>query len=334
MMLVSVFRKIRWYTPVLFVLIALLLWFDALLTPGKTIDYTSGAAGPLYELIRPLLIQYQLIAIISALIIVIFQALAINHVATSKSFTERYSLLPAILYLLLMSSTTVMIAPHPVLFANIFLIPALRKMFDAYDEEHYMKEIFNIGFLIAIAGMFYYPALTLFLAMIIAVFMYYIVNLRTLMAACIGLLTPIMFLSIFFFLQDTLPDWLEEFRIVVQPFLVFQLEPDIYQKAFIALLSLLSFFAFFRLQVIYKSSKPIRIRKRITILLLFFVISVGSFLFATYHFEVHYGIINISLSIALAVFFYDHRNHKLSEILFGILLLLVLASRYASYFMF
>ncbi len=333
-MIVRVFKKVSWYSQLLLVLIGVLLWFSAFLAPAKSINGIADPAAPLYELIRPLLLQYQLTAVITALILVIIQAFVVNHLATTKSFTDRYSLLPGVLYLLLMSSTTVMIAPHPVLFANTFLIPALSKLLDAYDEEHYMKEIFNIGFLIAIAGLFYYPALTLFLALIISIFMYYIVNLRTLIAAFIGLLTPFIFLSVYFFLRDMFAEWLAEFQIVVQPFLVFELETDIYQKAFIGVLTLLAFFAFFRLQVIYKSTKPIRIRKRITILLLFFVISVASFLVAVDHIYVHYGILIIPLSIALAVFFYDLRNSKLSEVLFGILLLLVIAARFASYYIF
>lgn len=331
-MFVRVFRKVNWFSEALLVLIGVLLWFSAFLAPEKSIDGIADPAAPLFELIRPLLTQYQLAAVITALILVLIQAFLVNHLATTKNFTDRFSLLPAIIYLMLMSSTTIMIAPHPVLFANSFLIPALGKLLDAYDEEHYMKEIFNIGLLIALAGLFYYPALTLFLALIISIFMYYIVNVRTLIAAFIGLLTPFVFLSVYYFMRDMFADWLADFQIVVKPFLVFELETDIYQKAFIVVLTLLSFFAFFRLQVIYKFTKPIRIRKRITILLLFFVISVVSFLLAVDHIYVHYGILIIPLSIALAVFFYDLRNTKLSEVLFGILLLLVIAARFASYY--
>lgn len=333
-MLVRVFRKTDWYSPILFVIIGLLLWFDAILAPGNAINSITDPAGPLFELIRPLLEEYPVMAVISAMLLLFIQSIAINHVATSKSFTDRYSLLPGVLYLLLMSSTTVMISPNPVLFANSFLIPALSKLFIAYDEDHYIKEIFNIGFLIAIAGLFYYPALTLFLALLISIFMYYIVSLRTIIAAFIGVLTPFVFLTVYYYLRDTLHYQVEKLHIVLQPLLVFELETGIYQKAFIGVIFLLSFFAFFRLQVVYKFTKPIRIRKRITILLLFFFISVVSFLLAVGHIHVHYGIINIPLSIALAVFFYDLGNRRLSEIVFGILLLLVFAARFASYFMF
>lgn len=331
-MIVHVFRKVTVLSQLLLVFIGILLWFSAFLAPEKAIHSIAEPAAPLFELIRPLLLQYPVIALITALILVIAQAFTVNHVATTKSFTDRFSLLPAILYLLLMSSTTKMITPHPVLFANLFLIPALGKLLDAYDEEHYMKEIFNIGFLIAMAGLFYYPAIALFIGLIISIFMYYIVNPRTLIAAFIGFLTPFVFLSIFLFLNDMFADWLADFRIVVKPFLVLEMETDIYQKAFIGVLTLLAFFAFFRLQVIYKSTKPIRIRNRITILLLIFIISAASFLLAVDHIYVHYGILITPLSIALAVFFYDLQNSKLSEVLFGVLLLLVIAARFASYY--
>lgn len=294
-MLVRFFRKTAWYSPILFVLIGVVLWSDVLLTPVKAINTITDPAGPLFELLRPLFEQYQMLTVLASMILLMIQSNVVNNVAVSKGFTERYSLLPGLMYMLLMCSTTVMVAPHPVLFANTFLIPAMGKLFDVYDEQHYIKEIFNIGFLISVAGLFYYPALTFILALIISIFMYYIVNLRTLIAAFVGLLTPFVFISAYFYLRDVFNLWIENVRIVIQPFLIFEIETDIYQKAFIALLALLSFFAFFRLQVIYKTSKPIRMRKRITILLLFFLISVVSFLLAVDYITVHYGMLAIPL---------------------------------------
>ncbi len=333
-MLIRTFKKAQWYTPLLMLLLGALLWLDVFIDPSLAISKISNPAGPFFEMLRPMIINNPLIAVILSFMLLIIQAIILNHVATSKNFTERYSALPGLFYLMLMCSTTIMIAPHPVLFANFFLIHALNKLFDVQQQEHVIKQVYNVGFLIALAALFHYPVIVLFLALIMGIFVYYLVNIRTIIAAVIGLLTPFAFLALYFFLTDMFLEWITHLTISVEPMLVFQLKTGVYQKAFIAILAMLSVFAFLRLQLIYKSTKPIRIRKRITVLVLFFLASVASFLVVADHIYVHYGIMLIPLSIALAVFFYEMSNTRKAEIVFSILFILVLASRYAGYLVF
>ncbi len=333
-MLIGIFKKAQWYTPLLMMLIGAVLWLDVFIYPSSAIAKISDTAGPFFEMLRPMIINNPLISVILSFMLLIVQAIILNHVATSKSFTERYSALPGLLYLVLMCSATVMIAPHPVLFANIFLILALNKLFDVHQEEHVTKQVFNVGLLIAVATLFHYPAIVLFLALIMSIFVYYLVNIRTIMAALIGLLTPFALLALYYFMTDMFVVWITHLTISIEPLLVFQLDTGVYQKAFIAVVALLSGFSFLRLQLIYKSTKPIRIRKRITVLVLFFLSSVASFLVVVNHIYVHYGIMLIPLSMALAVFFYDLRKTRLAEIVFSVLFILILASRYAGYLIF
>ncbi len=333
-MLIRTFKTAHWYTPLLMIVIGALLWLDVFVNPAAAISKISDTGGPFYEILRPFIFNNPAISVILAFILLVAQAIILNLVATSKSFTERYSALPGLLYLVLMCSTTVMIAPHPVLFANVFLIVALNKLFDLQKEEHVAKQVFNVGFLVAVAALFHYPVIVLFLALVMSIFVYYMANIRTIIAALIGLLTPFAFLSLYYFVTEMFFEWITRLTISVEPMLVFELDTGVYQKAFIAVLAMLSIFAFLRLQLIYKSTKPIRIRKRITVLLLFFLASVASFLVVADHVYVHYGIMLIPLSIALAVFFYDLRNTRLAEIVFSVLFILILASRYAGYLIF
>lgn len=333
-MLIRIFKIAHWYTPLLMLAVGALLWLDVFINPAAAISKISDTGGPFYEILRPLLTDYPIVSVTLSFILLVVQAILLNLVATSKSFTERFSALPGLFYLVLMCSTSIMIAPHPVLFANLFLILALDKLFDVQQEEHVAKQVFNTGFMIALAALFHYPAIVFLLALIASIFVFYLVSFRTIIAAIIGFITPFAFLALYYYITDMLVEWLAHLTISIKPLLVFELETGIYQKAFIAAVSLLSVFSFLRLQLIYKSSKPIRIRKRITVLVLYFLVSVASFLVVVNHVYVHYGIMLIPLSIALAVFFYDLRNTRLAEIVFIILFILILASRYAGYLIF
>ncbi len=329
-MLVRLFKKFTWYAPLLLILLALLLWIDVFFNP-PALD-VSDCSAPLFNLLGGYWSQYPLGSTIFALCLLLIQAFYINYVATSNAFTERYSALPGLIYILLMSSSPSMISLNPILPANLFLIPAMNKLIDVYEEQSIAKELFNSGFLIGLASLFYYPAMILFLALIASVFVYYIVNFRRLFAAVLGLITPFVFLMTYLFLKDELLLWFGDLAVVIKPFVILELEINTYQKIFIGGLALFSILAFSHLQLVYKTAKPIRARKRITLLFLFFLISISSFLFSVNFAELHYGLLNITLSIALAVYFYNMRYRKLTEFLFTVLMILVLAGRFAAIF--
>ncbi len=332
-MLVRIFKKSHWYSPLLLLIVAALLWMDVFISPDKAIDTISGSGNGLYNMLLPAITAYPGMAVAIAFLLLMLQVFMINHVATTKGFTDRYSALPGLIYLLLMSSTEGMIAPNPVIIANVFLIPAVNKLLNVYEDEHVIKEVFNISFLIALASLFFLPAMAFFLVLLLSIFVYYIVNIRTIIAAIVGLITPFFFLSLYFFMQDGLVVLNYDLDINISPLIIFDVDINIYEKIFTVALSFLSFFSILRLQLVYKGTKPIRVRKRISMLLIVLLFSVLSYALAVDNIHVHYGLIIIPLSISLAVFFYDIRNIRLSEILFGVFLVLVLAGRFSGYFL-
>ncbi len=332
-MLVRLFKKASWYAPFILIILAALLWLNRFLNPSLALTEITACSAPLFVLFENFWKYHPLGAAFFAMSLLIAQAFLINYVATSNTFTDRYSALPGLIYLLLMSSSPAMTSLNPILLANLFLIPAMNKLIDVYEEQQIAKELFNSGLLIGLASLFYYPAMVLFLALIASVFVYYIVNARRLLAALLGLITPFVFILTVCFLKGDLLTWYDEFVFVINPLLIFELETTVYQKVFIGGLALFSLVAFIHLQLVYKTSKPIRTRKRITLLNLFFLISISSYILSANLIHLHYGLLNISLSIALSVYFYDMRNRKITEVIFFILVILVLIGLFAGTFL-
>lgn len=326
-MLVQLFKKATWYAPLLLILLAVLLWIDVLIAPP--VSDISDCNAPLFYLLGGFWSHYPIGSVIFALILLLAQALHINYVSSSNAFTERFSTLPGLIYILLMSSSPSMISLNPILLANLFLIPAMHILIDVYEEESIAKELFNSGFLIGMASLFYYPTVILFFALIASVFVYYIVNIRRISAALTGLITPFAFTLTYLFLKDELLLWFSNLSIVIDPFLILKQETTLYQKIFIGGMASFSILAFSHLQLVYKTAKPIRTRKRITLLFMFFLITFSSYLFSVNYLELHYGLLNITLSIALAAYFYYMRYRRLTEILFTVLMVLVLIGRFA-----
>ncbi len=328
-MLVKVFRKVYWYTPLLLIFIGVVLWMDAFRDPASTMTETGHMNAPLFKLVQAAAFDYPLTSLIASFVLLMVQVFFVNHIASANNLTDRYSALTGLVYLLLMSSTPAMITMHPVLFSNMFLLLALNKTLKIYDEQQFMPEVYNTGLMVAIAGLFYLPVLIFVFFLFFSLIVYYQVSLRSVIASLLGLITPFFFLGLYYYLLDLLSERMAAFSIIVQPRLVSLQLPATIELLGILVLAFFSLIAFARLWLVYFQEKPIRIRKRIQVLFLLFIISVVSYLFAANNIHLHHAILAVPLSIALSVFFFDLKRRMLAEFIFGILLLFILISRFA-----
>jgi len=229
--------------------------------------------------------------------------------------------------MVLMSSDPAMLSLNPVLAANLFLLFALARAMSAYGEGEVMREVFNVGFLIALAGLFYYPALAFFLWLIIVLAVYFLLSLRGLIAALLGFFTPFFFLFTWYYLTDQHLERIQDLSKLGTPLEITAQSYSLFSIIMMMFLALLSFIALTRLMVLYISDKPVRIRKRFRVLMLFFVFSLASTFVGNVHFDVHHSLMMIPLSVAFAVLFFEIRRKWVSELVFYLLLALVIAGK-------
>ena len=327
-MLIKTFKKSRQFDPFMLMLVALVLWIDAFLFFGQH-QWTVVAPAPLYQPLLVFVNNFPLLQVILAFLFLLVQAFMINHISTSKGLMERHTLLPALIYVVLMSSDFSMLALHPVLIANFFLLLAINKIFDTFSEKDVAIEVFNVGLLVALAGLFYYPAMLFFLLAVIALFVFRVGNIRGILATIIGFLTPLLFLFVFFYVTDQLEQQLDAIFSYTRPFLVFTHTYGYYSQAFLAVLATLAFFSFLNVLFRYGADKPVRIRKRFIVLVWFFAIGLLSALLTTGFFEVHYAMMLIPLSVFIAVFFMEMKKPFWAELSFSLLLLLIIIGKLA-----
>ncbi len=333
-MILPFFRRFQWFTPLWYTGLAGILWLASFLLPQPIATGPVADYGPFYAALLPLMSGAPALAFAGSFLLLLLQVFLINHITTSGELTDRFSALPGLLYLVLMSSTPALCSPHPVLFANLFLLIGLGKIFSNYDERQALPEGFNVAALISLAGLFYYPALFLFLALLMALFVYYLLSLRVFVAAFLGLLLPFGFLATYYFLRGSLPARVDGFLAWVHSGLWSGWETGIFDKVYAAVLIVLSLISLLRLFWVYMPGKPIRIRKRIRALLWLFVVSALSWLVLSGTSAIHHGLIMIPLGICLSVFFDDMKNRKLAGLVFSVLLLMVLGMHARAYFMF
>lgn len=135
-------------------IIAALFWLPGLLNPVET-DFSQ--ASPLFQWVNDGLSP--LFSRILAMIIVVVSALIINGVINNNEVFDRNTFLPALMYLIAMSSIKEYQILSPIVVSNLFWILAFRRLFNIYRQVACKKEVFDATILILIGALFYFPSI-------------------------------------------------------------------------------------------------------------------------------------------------------------------------------
>ncbi len=318
--------KVKTNQPFMFsllLIIAVVLWTDGFFLFGKTSLPTEDMA-PFYSIIVHLLGPYKLAGTLISFFFMIIQAWMFNRALTDKNLVDRNSKLPALVYIVLMSSHFSLTGLQPVWFANFFLILALDKIFDVFRDEAVFIEIFNVGFLISLASLFYFPALVFILLIISALLIYYLTNIRAILASIMGFMLPWLFVALYFFWIDTLAEQMHAFTILNIERVLSSWPADYWGWIRLITTAITGLIAIASIYLGGLRDKPVRIRKRYQVILAYLLISLVALFFAGQLTTIHSGIILLPLAAIVAIFFQENRNNLLNEILFTILVLVAI----------
>jgi hypothetical protein len=312
----------------LLLIIAIVMWLDGFIFYSQT-QLQSDSLAPLYGAIAQVFQEWKFLSVSLSFLFMILQAFMFNRVIADKNLVDRNSWLPALLYIVLMSFSFNLFGLHPVWFANFFLILALDKMFEVFKGESANIEIFNIGFFVSLASLFYFPALTFIFLIISALFIYYLVRIKEILASIIGLALPYIFVALYYYWFDMLEikvDQLQSAKLSIE-LLSIQIVP--FGWISIIIVGATAMISIMRIYLGSLRDKPIRIRNRYYVLLLYFIIAILTAFLAGKSFSIHYGIIMLPLAAIIAGFFQVNKRALFNEIIFSLLILLILLGKLA-----
>lgn len=322
-MLVRIFKRNAPMIPILILVMGILLWADGFVFYKKT-EAASFDAGPLFNLISGFVKTNPFFSKAMAFLLLVLQVFLLNNIVQANNLLGRPSWFPGFIYLLMMSSHPELLQFHPVLLANLFLMFALSRTLATFSEGDVMVEVFNVGFLIAAAGLFYYPALLFFVWLILAMLVYFLMNIRGISAALMGFLSPFFLIFTYYYLTDQLSPRFAEMINHFTPFQIFEHLIPFYSIALAFALAAIALFALLKVYLTYANDKPIRLRKRFKVLGYFFLVSLITFLVFNGNFEAHLGIVMIPLSVVFSLFLLEVRKRWLAELwLYGFLILII-----------
>lgn len=153
--------------------------------------------------------NHYVLAIIS-IVLVFVQSLMINTLVNNVKLFSTGTYVPAIIYALLASLFREFLFPTPVLLATIFVILAIGKAVKLYKQHHCTGQIFDMGFLLGIASLFYMPFLLLILLLFISLLVMRSFNWREWVAGLLGFLSIYFLTATLYFLTDDLNHFVQQ----------------------------------------------------------------------------------------------------------------------------
>jgi hypothetical protein len=207
-MLIGTFNANKPLLIPLLLVVAVVLYLPVILEPTAYPVVTDSA--PLSKWLLSLIYWNQYIAMSVGIALVITQALLINRLLNRIKFFQRINFVPALMFVVVSGMFVEFLMPGPQMLANLFIILILGRLFDIYKSNQCYVEIFDVGFLIAIASLFSLPAISLALLLFIGLGSLRAFNIREWAIGLLGILTPYFLIGTYYFWIDMLPMFLNE----------------------------------------------------------------------------------------------------------------------------
>jgi hypothetical protein len=181
------------------------LWVGPVLHPELPVFYNGINTMPLFTILRNIIGNSAISGVIVSFGLVILMSVLIVNFNTTGFFITERTFLPAAIYVILTA-----VLPHcqnlsPALIASFFLLIALIRITDSYRKNGIAYNFFDAGILISTGSLFYVDLIWMGLLVFLGIALIRTTNLKELVIAIIGLLTPYLILySIYYVLGKDL----------------------------------------------------------------------------------------------------------------------------------
>lgn len=255
------------------------------------------------------------------------QSLLINKVVNDNKISPRKNYLAGLLYIIVFSFFKESLFLGPASLALTFVILSVIRVFALMRKEKASGDIFDVGFLIAIASLFYFPCIILVVFVFFAIATVRPFELKEWIVALTGFLTP-------FFITLTWYFWQDQTGAFICNIANRQPEKWLTNAAIghvdaIVLGGILAFIlAALAVLPTALYSSLIQVRKYSTILVFMGVLIAISFTLQQTASLAHWGMLAPPLSIIFSITLMQIRNKLIVEVVHLMLILLVLTGQY------
>lgn len=310
--MLNLFRHNTFTAGVLMVLVAILFRLPILIHPEP---YQLVNDAFLSNFLFGFLIRFgdtPLISYIAALVLVVIQGVMVNYTVSRHDILYKDTYLPGLMYVVLCSLYPGQFQLTSQLISNTFLILVFQRLCYLYESPKPLLLVFDSGMYLGTGLLFNY-SLAIFLPFIfISVVVFTSFNLRYIIISLIGILLPVYFILVFFYVTDRLDEMVQIGLNSVEQFRLKPLENswEIYAPWFV-LLPVAAISAFGLQQNFFRNK--VKTRRIIQSIGVFALFGLGALFMQTRGFVFSVLFLNIPLSIVLGYYFISTKRFWLKE---------------------
>jgi hypothetical protein len=260
---------------------------------------------------------------IAATVVSILQVVYFNYLTNNRDVFPDRSFWPGLVYMLFLHLSFDCLTLSPVLMSTSFLLLAFGTLIRQMERRGATDEVFEVGFYIGIAALFYLPSALFILWAIISLLLYTGATFRQYSLSLSGFLFPIAVTVLFYYFKDSLDDFNR--NLLSSVFRVRQYSLSDFQSLIASLfiplgLGILGFLSLFS-----TTSRYVNFQQRVQqIMMLWFVTAVLTTLLTP--FLAPMSLLSFVPPMAyFAVFYFENiRKAWLGEVAFGVAMALIL----------
>ena len=317
-MLINIFKSNQKVISLLVLFLSILLWI-----PSFWVDQSSVINQNL-----SFHISNKIIVFVVASIIIGLQAIYLNYIVNEFKLLSSQTHLPALLFIILNAGISTLMVFSPLLIVNILILIAFHQMLLMYNQNNAFAISFNIGFLIAIATLIYFPVILIFLLLWIALLYTKSPNWRELVIAVLGFSVPVMFYVAYYFLTDQLSHLITFGWGGYRIFNLTAIPSSLLARSFFITLLLIGLFASLNL---FKAIAihVVKIKKHLILVILLFLLLLSTLLLNSKDYLATYTLLTVPIAIVIASFLNNIKKKWLTELVFSLLLISILVGYFS-----
>ncbi|GAB3773981.1 hypothetical protein GCM10028818_16130 [Spirosoma horti] len=170
-------------------------------------DSVSPLSALVYWGIHSVFGRSPLILHAAATLVSIFQIVYFNYLTNNRDVYPDRSFWPGLIYMLFMHLSFDCLTLSPVLMSTSFLLLAFGTLIKQMDRRGATDEVFEVGFYIGIAALFYLPSALFILWAILSLLFYTGATFRQYSLSLFGFLFPFAAIVLIYYLLDSLDDF-------------------------------------------------------------------------------------------------------------------------------
>jgi hypothetical protein len=324
-MLIKFFRSSYIIQYFFLLVITAALWIPGFMA-GQGLPVGTSLITPLYNPVHYVLSLLDAASPAFALAMVLLAAFTLNNILIYHELTPKNNLLPAFLFILLMSSNPHTLCSYPVSIALLLFTWFLHTIYKMNDEPENYMEVFNASMLVAVISMIYPAALILFIFIWLALLVYGTFNGRNLIISFIALVLPYLYLFLYYFWTDQSGEALSAYLLYLKNIMNFVTNRNVVQLILWGLFVVLMLFPAFTRLTGNLGSFGINFRKKMgaTAWLLAFCIPM---IIMDGRVDYH-TLVFLPAGIMIAHYYHQFKKSVMNEIILLVFLFLALLNNY------